>query len=204
MPGTDLEKRVGEDDEMSGLDKRLLDLVANNPKITPKELSEELSLAYMPPARCAQRVREILASQDWLSLNEQKAILFFDLIKVRDRLYERIDETETHITRNGDVIDVASSPSLFGHMIRLLKEWRNLIESMKIDIDTVKVKLRQAHASIMLGAIELMFRRYGARVREIIEAGEEFTAARERELMEEVMPIGFQYLESHSDTETLT
>lgn len=184
---------VGSGGELSGLDARLLQIVAEHGgRISGEELSKRLGIESMTPARCTQRVREILKSQDTLSQVEQKALILLDFIKVRDMLFERIEGTETRITKHGDTIEVESSPGLFNSMIRLLKEWRVLIESMRNDVDTETVKIREAHAKIMMDAISVMFKQLFIR---LSEHGFEIPTALSMELMEEAMGLGFQELE---------
>jgi DNA-binding Lrp family transcriptional regulator len=188
---------VGSGGELSGLDARLLDIVAEaGGRISGEEIAKKLNVESMTPARCAQRVREILKSQDLLSQVEQKALILLDFIKVRDMLFDRIEGTETRITKHGDVIEVESSPGLFNTMVRMLKEWRLLIESMRQDVDSETVKIRAAHARIMMDAIVEMFE-------EFIRLLEQFFIDKDRlptriemnEMMEEAMPFGFQALE---------
>ena len=184
---------VGSGGSLSGLDSRLLDIVAEaGGRISAEEIAKKLGVESMTPARCAQRVREILKSQDLLSQVEQKALILLDFIKVRDLLFDRIDGTETRITKHGDVIEVESSPGLFNSMIRLLKEWRVLIESMRNDVDSETVLIREAHAQIMMEAISVMFKQLMVR---LSEEGFDIPVTLAMELMEEVMPLGFQALE---------
>lgn len=197
-PGTELAlySPVGSGGELSGLDARLLAIVADaGGRISSEEISKQLGIPSMTPARCGQRVREILRSQDLLSQVEQKALILLDFIKVRDLLFDRIEGTETRITKHGDVIDVESSPGLFNSMIRLLKEWRVLIESMSQDVDSESLKIRKAHANAMLEAISLIFKHLFTRLG---EEGYEIPTVLSMELMEEAMALGFESLEKRT------
>jgi len=201
--GTDASKQVdlyapvGSGGELSGLDDHLLSIVAEaGGRISGEEISKQLGVPSMTPARCTQRVREILRSQDILSQLDQKALILRDLVKIRDLLFDRIEGTETRITKQGDVIEVESSPGLFNSVIRLLKEWRSLIESMRSDVDGETIVIRQAHAKIMNDAIGLMFKHLMTR---LSEEGFDVPTRLSMELMEEAMALGFQSIESRTD-----
>src|SRR6478736_4632626 len=94
-PGTEimLYHRVGDGGELSGWDARLLQMAAE--RKTMEQMYEELGRpSGVSPARLGQRVREILNSQDWLSITDQKALLLLDFVKLRDVLWERLNGTE--------------------------------------------------------------------------------------------------------------
>lgn len=196
--GTAMElfQAVGDGGQISGLDQRLLDLVAKTPNTTPEELSEALGVPSMTPARCAARVREIIKSRDWLSQTEKKSLLLDDLIRLRDIVFERLEGTEVKFDRHGDAIEVESSSAWANTMVRLLREWRQVIESMQHDVESADIKIRRAHAEIMLAAIEVMFERMLLR----LEAALEVKIPRDlaNSIMEEVMPIGFTSLDSRT------
>lgn len=194
--GMELEiyKRVGEGDGLSGLDSRLLDLAAQ--RMTPEEIAAELSLDGITPARVAQRIREILKSQDWLSIAEQKGLILLDVIKLRDILFERVEGTETRFTKDGQIVEVESGAAYFQAMIRLLKEWRDIIQSLQLDVDADTLKVRQAHAKIMGRAIESTFKAYNATLR---THGYDIPPEVAMLAMEDALPVAFRSLEA--DTE---
>lgn len=196
-PGTDLMiyTPVGGEGGLSGMDDRLLRLVKDHPRISMEELSEKLGIESMTPARCGQRVREILKAQDWLSITDQKSLLLLDLVWLRDRLFERIEDGESRITKYGQVIEVESNPALFSAAVRLLKEWHGIIQSMQSDVDGDKLTIRETHAKIMMDAIMVMFKEFITR---LSEEGVEIPMALAMALMEEVMPLGFQSLEKRT------
>lgn len=192
QPGLELElyRPVGGDGGLSGLDARLLEFAAK--RMTGEEMAAELGIEQMTPARCLQRVREILKAQNALSRNEQKALLLLDLVRARDTLFDRIEGTETKITKRGDVVDVESDPRHMSNLIRLLREWRGIIDSMQEDIDSSQVKITKAYADMMMRALEVVFRRMLAR---LAEEGFEIPEDLARDLIEELLPLGFQALE---------
>jgi hypothetical protein len=191
-----LYRAVGEGGELSMLDKELLKLAAK--RLSPEEIVKEGGLsAVLTPARAAQRIREILHSQDFLSLTEQKSLLLLDFVDLRDKLWERIDGTETRLTKHGDTIEVDSDPRHITNLIRLLKEWRGLVESMQTDIDSDSIKIRDAHASIMMAAMSVMFDRFLGKLE---AAGYGVPKAQAMEMWEEVMPLGFASLEKRTES----
>lgn len=192
----ELYRKVGEGGQLSGLDSRLLALVAEaGGRISGEELSEKLG-GSISPARCLQRVREILKSQDILSITEQKSLLLLDVIRLRDILFDRVEGTETRITKHGDLVDVESSPAWANALVRLLREWRTTIDSMRSDIDGDQLLIREAHAKIMLDAIETVFLAFITRLdRHFQNYKEPPTRSQMEEMLEDALPLGFQALE---------
>lgn len=183
----DLYSAPGEGGKLSGLDTRLLELVAANPRITPEALAEELGVESMTPARCAQRVREILKAQDWLSISEQRALLLNDLIRLRDILFDRLEGTETKIGRDGELIEVGSSPAWANALVRTIKEWNSVIKEMQKVVDEDRDTLRRVHADIMEVGIRLIFEKL------CMEIADRYDIDRNGldSIMEEAMPYGF-------------
>jgi len=160
---------------------------------TAEQMYEELgSPVSLSPARCAARVREIIKSQDLLSVNEQKALLLLDFIRLRDILFDRVEGTESRMTKSGDIVEVDSAPAWANALVRLLKEWRGTIDSMKADIDSEELLIRRAHAEIMVQAMRLSFERL---MLELEKAGFEIPRDLAEQIIEESIPIGFQSLE---------
>lgn len=188
-----LVNRVGEGGQISGLDKQLLKMAAQ--RYTAEQMSEELGGA-IDPARCAQRVREIIKSQDILSVTEQKALLLLDMVELRDILFDRVKESDIAIDRNGDSIEIGSDPRHAANLIRLLREFRTLIESSQAEITSAQVMIREAHAQIMLAAIDVVFERFLLRLE---QAGHELDRAVAMQAMEEAMPLAFQALEKKTE-----
>lgn len=182
---------LGEGGQLSGLDEQLLEMARK--RMTAEQMYEELgSPSGMSPARCLQRVREIVRAQDYLSLTEQKALLLLDFIKLRDILFDRIEGTEIKINRHGDEIEVESSPGWANALVRVLKEWNKVIESMSADVEQGRSTIQRQHADLFMGAISVMFDRYNLRLE---QAGATLPAASDlAEIWEEVMPLGFKSL----------
>jgi len=184
---------VGSDGELSGLDDQLLKIVAAaGGHISGEEIAKELGISSMTPMRCVQRIREILKSQDILSQSDQKALILRDFVALRDKLFEQINDGDEVVTKDGDVISVPTSAGYYNAMIRLLKEWSALITSMRTDISQETVLIRQAHAKIMISAIEVMF---GGMMDELKKQGYDIPNALGMQILEEIMPKVFQALD---------
>ena len=187
---------VGSGGELSGLDDQLLKIVAAaGGHISGEEISRELNISSMTPMRCVQRIREILKSQDILSQSDQKALILRDFVSLRDKLFEQINDGDEVITKGGDVVNVATSAGYYNAMIRLLKEWSALITSMRTDIQQETVLIRQAHAKIMMGAIEVMF---DSMMDGLKDQGYDIPHALGMQLLEEAMPKVFQSIDKRT------
>lgn len=152
-----LNEPVGEGGALSGLDTRLLEYAAM--KMSPEEMSNQLAGA-VDPARCAQRVREILRSQDWLSVVEQQAILMLDMYELRNILFDKVRENDVvTYNDNGDEVWSMQDPRWSANLIRLMKEFRAMLDATKAEVDKNKGNIRRAHADLMFGAIDLAFER---------------------------------------------
>lgn len=181
--------RVGEGGSLSILDKKLLELAAQ--RKTPEEMVEDIGVGGLTPARAAQRVREILTSQDFLSELEQKRLILLDMVELRDQLWERINGGDEVITKHGELVSVSADAKHYANAIRLLTEWRKLIESMHKDVNASTVGIREAHAEIMMQAFSVMFDRF---LHKLDVAGVSVPRLKAMEIMEEIMPLGFAAL----------
>lgn len=191
---------IGQGGQLSGFDMQLLEMAAD--RLTGEEMWEKLGEPdALSPARCIQRVKEIVRAQDYLSRHEQKALLLLDFIKLRDALWERIDDgNESRITKNGDVVDVGLGASYYNALTRVLKEWRTTIESMAKDVDNEEVSIRQVYADAMMAAISVMFDRFMGRLEKHFALYKELPdAADARTMFEEVMPLGFTAIGAQKD-----
>lgn len=195
MTGTDLMlySPVGEGGTLSGFDEQLLDMASK--RMSGEQMYAELGEPPgMTPARCLQRAREIIKAQDWASVHDQKALLLRDFVKMRDLLWERISGTETKITKDGDVIDVDPGVGWYNALSRVLREWRTTIKEMQDDVEGSEAILRRAQAEVMISAISVMFERYNLKLDQAgVTLPDRNTLA---EIFEEVMPLGFQVIES--------
>lgn len=192
-----LYRPFGEGGELSGLDMKLLEFATQ--RLTGEQMFEQLgSPTGLSPARCIQRVKEIVKAQDYLSIAEQKSLLLLDFVRLRDRLWERIDEgTETKITKNGDVIDVGLDSAFYRALTQVLKEWRVTIDSMRNDVQGEEMTIRAAHAEIMMAAISVMFDRYTLRLEQHFDLYKSLPDAEEmRTIFEEVMPLGLSAVQA--------
>lgn len=190
---------LGEGGQLSGFDEQLLEMAAD--RMTGEQMWEKLGEPdTITPARCIQRVKEIVRAQDYLSRHEQKALVLLDFIKLRDALWERIDDgTEVRVTKNGDVVDVGLGAAYYNAMARVLREWRTTIESMQKDVESEEVSIRQVYADAMMAAISVMFDRFMLRLEQHYKLYSELPSAAEaRSIFEEVMPFGFAEIEKKS------
>lgn len=198
-PGKSIElyRAPGEGGELSGLDARLLEIVAEaGGRISGEEMAKKLNVSTMTPARCLQRAKEILQSQDLFSLTEQKALILLDVIRLRDILFERVEGTDTKLDRDGRVVDLTAAPAWSSALIRLLREWRSIIDSMKVEIDSDQLQIRQAHADIMMEAITLIFENFLRALDKFVEVnGRAPSRLEANDIMEESLPIGFNVIE---------
>lgn len=186
-----LYRPFGEGGELSGFDMRLLEFASQ--RLTGEQMYEELgSPEGLSPARCIQRVKEIVKAQDYLSIAEQKSLLLLDFVKLRDKLWERIDEgTETKISKHGDTLEVGLDSAFYRALTQVLKEWRVTIDSMRNDVIGEEMTIRAAHAEIMMAAISVMFDRFVLRIEQHFSLYKELPGAEEmRTVFEEVMPLG--------------
>jgi hypothetical protein len=194
----DLEKRVGEAGELSGLDRRLLEMASA--RFNGEMMSGQLGGA-LSPERCLQRVREILKSVDWLSLVEQKQLVLLDLVELRDILFKIIRDQggfKSVPDGNGGYLEVwaEGDPRWTQNLIRALDSMRKIIDSAKLELDGAEIKIRRSHAMAMTDSIELGLRRYTS----MIEAKYGITIPTEEsmEMMADAMSVAWKALEART------
>lgn len=112
---------------------------------SPEELSR-LTGNTVKPAAAAQRVVDILKSQDWLSQVQQKQLLIFDLMAIKDKLMH-------------EVVDLNMTANNAGTLVRVLKEIGDRLDKDKLDLNAALTQIRKAHAEMMLAAIRVAFER---------------------------------------------
>jgi hypothetical protein len=112
---------------------------------SPEELSR-LTGTTVKPAAAAQRVIDILKSQDWLSQVQQKQLLIHDLMAIKDKLMH-------------EVIDLNMTKDNAGTLVRVLKEIGDRLDKDKLDLNAALTQIRKAHAEMMLAAIRVAFER---------------------------------------------
>jgi len=187
---------------LSIMDDRLLEMAAK--RYSFEKMYEELG---EPPgtnaAALGTRVRKLLAAFT-LDAVEQKALLLRDLVRLRDIIFDQLENDGLHVNDSGELVGKEVAPAWASAMVRLLKEWRSTIESMQTDLDGDRQSIREAHAQIMFQAITVMFDRFVARLEEADRdefSGVTFKASRASlmTLMGEVLPLGFQDLQSNVD-----
>lgn len=188
----DLRTRVGEGGSLSALDKRLLKYAAE--RKSPDEMSDLLG-GGLTPARCGQRVKEILASKDWLSIVEQQAVLMHEMVELKSILFEAVKSEGSFVElQNGREVFRDPDPRWSANLIRLFKEFRSFIADMEARVEGQAVTLREAHATILRMAIEVIFERFVLELEK--EYGDIIDRRRMMEMMEEVIPQGLETIES--------
>lgn len=209
----DLTRQVAGGGELSGLDKKLLELASRN--MSPDEIGKELNLK---PARAAQRIREILRERDWLSLNEQEAMLMQDLIDLKNFLTttmhkdqamqiaaaenaaaEAREDADFGLSRNyeqrvqeltlGDPRWAANLKGVLAEIGKILNGRRKIVESDRLMI-------RNSTAILMAAAIEMSFKNLVYQVREEYPEVDELKM---RNMIEQSLPRAFQAIEERTE-----
>lgn len=186
---------MGQGGSMTGLDKKLLEFASQ--RMSGEAMYEELgSPPGLSPARCIQRVKEIVQATDYLDEVEQMSLLLLDFVRLRDILWERLEGTETKITKTGEIIEVESAPAWANALVRVLKEWRVTISAMQKAVGDGQMSVSKAHAKMMMEAISVMFDRYQLRLEQHFAQYKTLPTLEERRaIFEEVMPLGFAAIE---------
>lgn len=112
---------------------------------SPQELSA-LTGGTIKPARAAQRVRDILASRDWLTQVERKQLLTEDLMALKDELMRQ-------------ALDLRQTKDASGPLIKVLALVGKQLDADKLDLESALTQIRKAHAEMMLSAIRLTLER---------------------------------------------
>lgn len=145
----------------------------------------------MPPARAAQRVREILSSRDWLSRAEEEALLIQEMTDLKEslkRLVARFDDAE--YLHGLDPRYIAMLSKVMGDLMKAVEQRRKAAQSERISI-------RSAHAKLVVVAIERAFTHVSRELRMQYEVDEVVL----RDLMEEALPKAIASLQENTDGE---
>lgn len=155
----DLSRAVGADDELSVIDKRIIDIAAKyNGNISPAALAEEVGF-NVSPARVAMRLREILNSRDWLSIQHKIALVIEDMVELKQFVKQRRDENAAGdvvvgITRDGAEIYSQPDPRWAMAYQKVLASIEDsLRQAFKMQKDAT-AKISAGNAQIMIAAIE--------------------------------------------------
>lgn len=182
---------------LSGLDGRLLTLASENPNISAEELAEKLGIESITPARARQMLRELLKGSA-LDDAMRMRLMLFDLIKLRDMLFEKVEGTEIRVDRRGNEIEVDADPRHASNLIRLLETYRKTILDIQTFTDAAENKLRSQDAKRMAQGYAFAIERL---LRRLVEHGYEIPEKLAMELAEECLALAFQYLETFVDAE---
>lgn len=199
QPGQDLaltdadlaELRSVGDEQLSGLDSRLLDLASRGK--SPDEIAEELGISSI---RAAQRIKEILRRRDWLSSIERKALLHDKLVKLSDYVQQQMDDQENlepYETARGQVVFPTVDPRWADQMRKLIKDMNDQINLSGSEVNSEMNKIRRAHAKLMVGAVNLAFEYMILDVKKRYPEIEELDL---RSIMEMAMPLAISSIEA--------
>lgn len=149
-----LTQGVGADGELSGLDKRLLEMAAEG--MSANEMSAQLGIA---PARAAQRVREILREKDFLSILEQEAIAIMELNRLKSFLWEVVERSGPHMETDEDGRDIVvlGDPRWAATLNKTIDSISRIVNGRRASNDLDRAKIRNSTAQLMYSAIELTF-----------------------------------------------
>lgn len=138
---------------MSGWDKRLLEVAARRSgKISPDELA---ALAGGTAASAGQRLKELLASRDWLSQIELQGLVLEDLINLKDHLAQMMEDGGEHYDSNGRYR--GEDPRWAAELLKTIKEISRQYELGLKGLESAKTQIRHSHADLMVKALELTF-----------------------------------------------
>lgn len=193
----ELDRAVGAFGKLSVLDKKLLKWAAE--RRTPEWMSQKLD-GVLSPATCAQRTREILKSQDWLSQVEQRALILQDMIELKNILMGRIRSEGGLVTdeETGRVAYSFGDPRWAANLTKLLGEMNKLIINEQGQVDAERAALRRSHAMVMVKAVELAFKNLALSVREKYPEVDEMVL---RGFLEDAIPNAVSAIEMAVDVD---
>jgi hypothetical protein len=199
VPTADLAKVVGAEGELSATDKRLLQYARQN--LSPDEMAEKFG-GLLTPARCVQRVREILRSHDYLSQVERRALILLDMIELKEILLDHVRNEGGEVTNpnTGETYYSFGDPRWAGNLVKLLAEMNKLISADRGDIDAARIKIRRRHAEIFMRALDLTFRMLVRKMEAMGLGGSEEVML---ELLEECLPAALAAIEQDVDDDEL-
>lgn len=182
---TELTKAVGIDGELSGLDARLLQMAAA--RRSPEEMGDETGMA---PARAAQRVREILASRDWLSNMEQEILLMQEMFELKNQIQDIVQRYA-----KADYLH-AMDPRWATTLQKLLTDLVKIVDNRSQRVSEARVTIRKAHATLITQAIEEAF---NIALHELRERGVVIDESVYRDALEQALPRAFQKIQDRTE-----
>lgn len=153
-----LQKLVGADGQMSGLDKKLLDVAAAaNGNISPKDLAAEVGFG-LSPAQAASRLRAVLNSRDWLSVENKIQLHMHDLEELKSYIKDKMDEDKSGFVASGDgrgdlKFDIGD-PRWSSNLLKVLTAIGAQHEAAFKRLKDAQTKVSEGNAAIMISAID--------------------------------------------------
>lgn len=187
---------VGEDGELSGLDKRIIKMANSNMSL--QEMADELG-GSIRPERIGQRLREIIRSRgNVLSAVEKQLLLLDEMIELKDIIMDRVRSEGGYRQdrEDGPEYYIMGDPRWSANAIRLFKELRESVLVVHELAEKTKKSLNAKDANTMFRAIEVAFERFAFRVDERVNDGfEKLTYDLMLEIVEEVLPLALAKIE---------
>jgi hypothetical protein len=188
---SDLHERVGEGGELTGLDKALIEMMTRN--FSPEMMSDQLGGA-VSPERCLARTKEILRSTNVWDVVEKQAALMYDFVEVKNILFDRVrSEGGIYETKNGMEFWTQGDPRWSANLIKVLKEFRSMIEATEAAVNKNAGTLRDGQRDLVFASIEKMFNHFLFDLEQYL--GARVDKPKLLEMMERAIPVGFAMIE---------
>lgn len=185
------ERRPGGAEGLSVVDKKLLALAAQGK--SPDEMSADTGV---PAERAAQRVREILKTRDWLSIQDKRRLLMEDFYELRQYVLDMMEADKNPNEQydiKGRPFVPPSDPRWSQNMLQLLKQLRDMIDKDEKTATRDAESIREGHAKLMIRAISVAFNRMVIRVMEYYP---DVDPQLLYDLMEEALPGAMETVEA--------
>jgi hypothetical protein len=144
-------------------------------------------------------VREILRSWDWMSINEQQALILMDFIELKEILLDRVRREGGIVEgEDGRVAYSFGDPRWATTLNNTLKEMNKLISGMQATVESDRAVLRAEHAGHMVRALEKFADIFAAGVR---ASYPEIEPQELRLQIEEALPAAIAIIDAATDPE---
>lgn len=189
---------VGEGGEMSSMDKRLLEIAAKyNGNISAADLAAEAGF-NIAPARAAQRLREILNTRDWLSIENKIALQVEDIVDLKQYIREkmRLDDGEREIfhERGGTEVSLGD-PRWTANMTKVLALLGTQLDKALARQKDAKAKISSGNAAIMVSALDRAMSKWLFRMQDLYPEIDEGIA---RDALEDALTAAFQVVDEQT------